>query len=89
MERAFPNGAADEREVLTGFLDWQRATVRRKVHDLPAELADRALLETSPRMTIAGVVSHLRQTEHDWFAGSFPSLTSEAIRAGRGRRLVC
>ncbi|MFF0343156.1 DinB family protein [Kribbella sp. NPDC004875] len=73
MERVFPAGAADEREVLTGFLDWQRATVRRKVDGLPPELADRALLSTSPRMTIAGVVSHLRQTEYDWFAGSFPS----------------
>jgi uncharacterized damage-inducible protein DinB len=77
VERVFPDGAADERGVLTGFLDWQRATVRRKVHGLPAELADRALLDTSPRMTIAGVVSHLRQTEHDWFAGSFPSLADE------------
>jgi hypothetical protein len=63
--------------VLTGFLDWQRATVRRKVDGLTSELADRALLETSPRMTVAGVVSHLRQTEYDWFAGSFPSLADE------------
>jgi uncharacterized damage-inducible protein DinB len=77
VERVFPDGAADERGVLTGFLDWQRATVHRKVHGLPIELADRALLPTSPRMTIAGVVSHLRQTEQDWFAGSFPSLADE------------
>ncbi|GAA1597017.1 DinB family protein [Kribbella karoonensis] len=79
VERVFPDGTADEREVLTGFLDWQRATVRRKVDGLPIELADRALLETSPRMTVAGVVSHLRQTEHDWFAGSFPSLADETF----------
>ncbi|TCC25108.1 DinB family protein [Kribbella speibonae] len=77
VERVFPDGAADERGVLTGFLDWQRATVRRKVDGLPIELADRALMDTSPRMTIAGVVSHLRQTEYDWFAGSFPSLADE------------
>ncbi|MER7247273.1 DinB family protein [Kribbella sp. NPDC000426] len=77
MERVFPDGAADERGVLTGFLDWQRATVRRKVDGLPSDLAERALLETSPRMTVAGVVSHLRQTEHDWFAGSFPSLADQ------------
>ncbi|WP_427893141.1 DinB family protein [Kribbella sp. GL6] len=77
MKRAFPDGAADERGVLTGFLDWQRATVRRKVDGLPSNLADHALLDTSPLMTVAGVVSHLRQTEHDWFAGSFPSLANE------------
>lgn len=77
MERVFPEGAADERGVLTGFLDWQRATVHRKVDGLANELADRALLGTSPRMTVAGVVSHLRQTEYDWFAGSFPSLADE------------
>ena len=77
MERVFPDGTADERAVLTGFLDWQRATVHRKVDGLPTELANRALLDTSPRMTVAGVVSHLRQTEHDWFAGSFPTLADE------------
>jgi hypothetical protein len=47
VKRAFPDGAADERGVLTGFLDWQRATVHRKVDGLPIELADRALLATS------------------------------------------
>jgi hypothetical protein len=44
--------------------------VHRKVDGLSIELADRALLDTSPRMTVAGVVSHLRQTEHDWFDGT-------------------
>jgi hypothetical protein len=80
VERVLPDGAADERGVLTGFLDWQRATVHRKVDGLAIELADRALLDTSPRMTVAGVVSHLRQAEHDWFAGSFPSLADEPLR---------
>lgn len=69
VDRAFPDGNADEREVLTGFLDWQRATVHRKANGLPHELADRALLQTSPHTTVAGIVAHLRQTEHDWFAG--------------------
>lgn len=77
VERVLPDGAADERGVLTGFLDWQRATVHRKVDGLATDLANRALLDTSPRMTVAGVVSHLRQVEHDWFAGSFPSLADE------------
>ena len=58
--------------------------MHRKVHDLPLELAERSLLDTSPLMTIAGVVSHLRQTEHDWFAGSFPALADEPFDRDEG-----
>lgn len=54
MERTFPNGNGDERAVLTGWLDWQRATVHRKVAGLSEEYWYQTLLPTSPRMTIAG-----------------------------------
>ncbi len=73
MERSFPDGNGDERAVLTGWLDWQRATVVRKVQGLSDEHAHRSLLPTSPQMTVAGVLSHLRWTERGWFAASFPS----------------
>lgn len=74
MERTFPDGNGDERTVLTGWLDWQRATVRLKVEGLAEEDGYRSLLPTSPRMTVAGVVSHLRWTERGWFAASFPTV---------------
>ncbi|MGO0578307.1 DinB family protein [Ornithinimicrobium panacihumi] len=84
MSREHPAGTGAEREVLTGFLDWQRDTVRLKTQGLGRKDADRALLPTSPRMTIAGVLSHLRQTEHEWFAGSFPSRAGAVHRDPRG-----
>ncbi len=74
VDRNFPDGSANERQVLTGFLDWQRATVHRKVTGLSAESTMRVMLKTSPRMTVAGIVSHLRYTEHRQFSVSFPSL---------------
>lgn len=76
MERAFPDPAGDERAVLTGWLDWQRATVRRKVEGLSDVDGYRALIPTSPKMTVAGVVSHLRHIERSWFAASFPNAVS-------------
>jgi uncharacterized damage-inducible protein DinB len=71
--RTFPDGGGDERAVLTGWLDWQRATVLRKVHGRTDEQAHQTLLPTSPRTTVAGVLSHLRWTERGWFAAGFPS----------------
>jgi hypothetical protein len=73
VERIYPDGHGDERVVLTGWLDWQRATVRRKVEGLSDDDAYRSLLPTSPRMCVAALVSHLRWTERGWFAASFPS----------------
>ena len=57
--------------MLTGWLDWQRATVRMKCEGLAEADAHRAPLPSSPLMTIAGLVSHLRWTEHGWFDVSF------------------
>lgn len=54
-----------ERATLTGFLDYQRATVLRKVAGLTDEQARRVLLP-SPLMTAAGVVNHLRWVEYSW-----------------------
>ncbi|MGY1594190.1 DinB family protein [Geodermatophilus sp. SYSU D00708] len=65
--RTRPPGTADERTQLVGWLDLQRALVHHKCEGLSEDDARRALLPTSPAMTVAGLVSHLRWVEHCWF----------------------
>jgi uncharacterized damage-inducible protein DinB len=67
MTRINAPHAADERTMLSAWLDWHRATVAEKCAGLSEEDAHRALLPTSPAMTVAGLVSHLRRVEHSWF----------------------
>jgi len=69
--RVRPAFVADERTQLLGWLDLQRAIVHWKCEGLSDEDAHRALLPTSPLMTVAGVVSHLRRAEHAWFEEAF------------------
>jgi hypothetical protein len=57
----------DERTVLTTFLDYVRATVHAKCEHLAEDDARRAPLSTSPLMTLAGLVNHLRWVEYFWF----------------------
>jgi hypothetical protein len=57
--------------MLTGWLDWQRATVRLKCAGLSDEQAQLAPLPSSPRMTVATLVAHLRWVELAWFEVSF------------------
>ncbi|MEV0277398.1 DinB family protein [Streptomyces sp. NPDC050610] len=65
--RTRPPYEADERSQLVGWLDMQRAIILWKCDGLSEEDAHRPVLPTSPRMTAAGVVSHLRWVEHCWF----------------------
>ena len=65
--QARPPLVADERTQLIGWLDVQRALVRRKLEGLRAEDEHRAVLPDSPMMTPAGLVSHMRWTEQCWF----------------------
>jgi hypothetical protein len=53
--------------LLLGFLNVQRSAVAGRCDGLEEELAHRAPLPTSPLMTMAGLVGHLRWTEHFWF----------------------
>lgn len=53
--------------VSPGWLDLQRALVPWKCEGLARADAHRSLVPTSPLMTMAGVVSHLRWTEQLWF----------------------
>ncbi|MBP2703236.1 DinB family protein [Microbispora sp. RL4-1S] len=65
--RIRPPFVADERTQLVGWLDMQRAIVHWKCEGLSDEDAHRPVLPSSPLMTMAGVVSHLRWTESTWF----------------------
>ncbi len=67
MLRARPPFTADERTLLVGWLDLQRALVPWKCEGLSEAEAHRRLLPTSPLMTVAGIVSHLRWAEQTWF----------------------
>ena len=56
----------DERTILTAFLDYVRATVHAKCEHLAEADARRAPLSTSPLMTLAGLVNHLRWVDYFW-----------------------
>ncbi|WP_323101922.1 DinB family protein [Intrasporangium sp. YIM S08009] len=70
-ERRRPPYVADERTQLVGWLDLQREIVRWKCEGLSDAHAHRVVLPTSPLMTVAGIVSHLRWTENTWFEVAF------------------
>jgi hypothetical protein len=62
-----PPLTADERTQLTGWLDHLRSLVRTKCEGLSEADAHRKVLPTSPLMTVAGLVAHLRWVEYSWF----------------------
>lgn len=67
LPRERPPFSADERTQLTGWFRMQREIVHFKCEGLAEEDAHRAVLPSSPLMTVAGIVSHLRWTEQTWF----------------------
>src|SRR5580700_3316999 len=69
--RQRPPFVADEGAQLIGWYDVQRAIVHLKCEGLSEPDAHRALLPTSPLMTVAGLVSHLRWAEQLWFEVMF------------------
>jgi hypothetical protein len=62
-----PPLTAGEREQLTGWLDLQRSFVRMKCQGLTEQDAHRKVLPTSPLMSMASLVAHLRWNEWSWF----------------------
>lgn len=65
-ERTEPDLQAAEREMLTGWLDWHRATLVMKCADLTAEqLRSRAVPPST--MSLLGLVRHLTDMERGWF----------------------
>lgn len=69
--RTRPAKDADERTALLGWYDLQRGIVRLKAEGLSEDDAHRALLPTSPLMTVAGIVAHLAHAEDLWFQECF------------------
>lgn len=67
LSRTRPPFEADERTQLVGWLDMQRAIIAWKCEGLSDEDAHRSVLPTSPLMTMAGLVAHLRWVENTWF----------------------
>ncbi|MDE3720288.1 DinB family protein [Nocardiopsis sp. N85] len=65
--RIDPPMAADERTMLTSWLDWHRATVHAKCAGISAAHAVATPVPTSPLMSVGAIVSHLRWVEHAWF----------------------
>jgi uncharacterized damage-inducible protein DinB len=61
-----PPFRADERTALIGWLDLQRRILRWKCEGLSEADAHRSVVPTSPMMTMAGLVSHMRWVEHTW-----------------------
>lgn len=57
---------ADERTALTGWLALQRKILRWKCEGLSEEDAHRSVVPTSPLMTMAGLIAHMRWVEHSW-----------------------
>lgn len=62
-------GQADERELLTGFLDWYRAVVERKAEGLPLPEASEPM--TASGLTVLGTVKHLAGVERLWLRWRF------------------
>jgi uncharacterized damage-inducible protein DinB len=85
LPRTRPDFTADERSQLVGWLDLQRSIVRWKCEGLSEEDAHRSVLPASPLMTVAGIISHLRWTEHCWFQVLFldqPATTNPQFADG-------
>ncbi|MCP2345731.1 DinB family protein [Nonomuraea roseoviolacea] len=65
-DRIDPPLAADERETLATFLDWQRDTLALKCAGLTGEQLRLRAVEPSG-MSLLGLVRHLAHVERAWF----------------------
>lgn len=67
IDRAEPPHSGPEREVLQGFLDYQRGTMVRKILGLDRTQALRRLVPSDA--TLLGMLKHLAYVERYWFRG--------------------
>lgn len=72
--------SGDERAMLEGFLDWQRATLLNKCAGLSGEQLTRRAVPPSA-LSLLGLIRHLTDVERTWFrrrvcGESVPSLYS-------------
>lgn len=73
MRRVRPPEDGDERQTLSGLLDFLRATVVNKVAGLTDEQATVRAVPSS-ELTAAGLVKHLTGVERFWFSIDFAGL---------------
>ncbi|WP_370616128.1 DinB family protein [Mumia sp. Pv 4-285] len=66
MSRTDAPPAPDERAIALAMLRYVRETALEKAEGLTDELAHATPLPTSPLMSVAAVVNHLRWIEHYW-----------------------
>lgn len=69
-DRIEPPLAAGEKETLTGFLDYQRATLRHKCQGLSPDQLILPACPPSP-LRLLGLVRHLTEVEHWWLSQVF------------------
>jgi uncharacterized damage-inducible protein DinB len=69
VSRPYTPPAADERAMLTAFLDYQRATIEMKVDGIDDAQA-RTCVEPSD-ISLLGIVRHLTEVERNWFRNRF------------------
>jgi len=62
-------GQANERALLSGYLDWYRGVVENKVSALSLEDASRIMTPTG--LSPLGIVKHLGDVEQSWFRERF------------------
>jgi uncharacterized damage-inducible protein DinB len=77
-DRPEPPGRGDERAILDGFLDLQRATVIYKATGLSDADAARRLLPSLT--TVSGLIQHLADVERSWFREVMDGEQSVAYR---------
>ncbi len=83
LERATPDRLAGERDALAQQLDYQRATLLRKIDGLD----DEALRQprTGSGLSLLGLVKHLTETERGWFLEIFAGVSDQDSPAHRHR----
>lgn len=69
MPRDYQPDSFAERDIISAYLDYARATVRTKCEGLTEEQARQIRLPGSPDMTVVGIVRHLAWGERAWFEG--------------------
>jgi uncharacterized damage-inducible protein DinB len=67
--RPEPPSIAGERETLSGFLDFLRATLLWKLEGLDDEQVRRAMVPSGT--SLLGLVKHLAAVEYGWFCDTF------------------
>lgn len=65
-ERTFPPLRGAERDMLNGFLQYQRDTLEWKCSALSAEQLKEAASSPSP-LTLLGLLRHMTRVEYHWF----------------------